>query len=101
MFSVAMVSAHEEVTTIVGQEVVFGPLASTKSPPRDIYLKTYRNFSPMLRTLILSPSTRDSFRVTVAHVLEVDKKVLICSSGYNSGNDGRTSCTGCDPIKTL
>lgn len=27
MFSVAMVSAHEEVTTIVGQEVVFGPLA--------------------------------------------------------------------------
>ena len=55
----------------------------------------------MLRTLILSPNTRDSFRVTVAHVLEVDKKVLICSSGYNSGNDGRTSCTGCDPIKTF
>ena len=30
MFSVAMVSAHEEVTTIVGQEVVFGPLALNK-----------------------------------------------------------------------
>ena len=51
---VAMVTV-EEVTALFWVKQLYSDfLPSTKLPPRYIYLKTYRNLSPMLRTLIFS-----------------------------------------------